>query len=101
MPLFAVTYTYVDDERRLSALRPARSSFFQRLEQGGHLRASGQLTGEAMPQGLLVLEAADATEAARLLDADPFIEEGLVTRRLIGQWHATAGTWLSTGRAGS
>ena len=46
-----------------------------------------------MPQGLLLLEAADADEAARLLDDDPFEVEGVVTQRLIGRWHATLGTW--------
>lgn len=47
-----------------------------------------------MPQGLLLLEAADADEAARLLDEDPFEVEGVVTHRLVGRWHATLGTWV-------
>lgn len=93
MTIFAVTCTYVDYERRLSARRPARYAWFQELEASGRLLASGQLSGEGMPRGLLLLEAADAGEAARLLDDDPFEVEGVVTQRLIGRWHATLGTW--------
>lgn len=94
MSVFAVTYTYVDDEGRLSSLRPARYAYFQRLERSGHLLASGQLSGDAMPQGLLLLDAADAQEATRLLDEDPFVDAGVVTERHIGRWNATLGTWI-------
>lgn len=65
-----MTYTYVSDERRLGALRQVRSAFFRRLEQDGHLCACGQLSGEAMPRGLPVIDAADIDEATRLVDDD-------------------------------
>lgn len=89
---FVVTSEYGSDPRRMADLRPARYAFFQQLESGGHLLASGQPIGEGMPQGMLILEAADENEASALLDQDPFATTGLITARRIGRWNATIGT---------
>lgn len=94
MSLFAVTFEYTDDPAAQAGLRPERYAYFQRLQADGRLLASGQLTGQDMPQGLLLLTAASVDDAATLLDEDPFARAGLVARRRIGQWHATLGTAL-------
>ena len=46
------------------------------------------------PTAMLALDAPDAATAARVLDEDPYVVEGLVAHREIATWHATVGTWL-------
>lgn len=94
MAIFVVTYTYTSDMGRAGRLRPQRYEFFARLEQQGHLLASGQLTGGNLADGLLVLQAPDASAAASMLDADPFVIEGLVDQRVIAPWNPTTGVWI-------
>lgn len=94
MAIFVVTYTYTPDMGRAGRLRPQRHEFFATLERQGHLLASGQLTGGNLADGLLVLQAPDASTAATLLDADPFVTEGLVDQRVIAPWNPTTGAWI-------
>lgn len=95
MTVFVVTYTYVSQSQELARLRPERHAFFGRLQQDGSLLASGQLVDSDLGHGMLMVAAPSAERAATILDADPFVHAGLVTRRSISEWNPTVGAWVA------
>lgn len=95
MTVFAVTYSYESQPAELARLRPDRHAFFDRLQSEGSLLASGQLIDSNLGHGMLVVAAPSAEHAAALLDADPYVRAGLVSRRSISEWNPTSGAWVA------
>lgn len=90
MGIYAVTYTYGDDtDLTRDTHRPRHKQFLADLHEAGALRVSGPLhdgTG-----ALLVIEADSTREVERLLDADPFHQEGLLRERTVHGWTVVFG----------
>ncbi|MET1038652.1 MAG: YciI family protein [Aeromicrobium sp.] len=91
MPLFATTYRYADDtvESR-DATRPAHREYLGELATNGSLALSGPFVGGA-DGALLVFEAATPDDVQALIDADPFVVEGLVAEITVREWQAVLG----------
>ena len=92
MAIFAVTYHYVSDDDVINAHRPVHREYLRSLLDGGDLLAAGPTTGRATPSAQLVFEAESAEEVDALLDADPFVREGVVTSREIYEWNVALGS---------
>lgn len=76
------------------SLLPSHLEYMIGLEKRGLLFASGPLADKAGPpsgEGLTVLRVADAQEARRIADADPFVANGLRTYEL-KEWTIMEGT---------
>lgn len=72
------------DEQRL-AVRPEHREYVHELFASGQIRMSGPLADET---GAVLVYAADDLEAARaLIDADPYVREGVVTEVSLREWN--------------
>ncbi len=92
MATFAVELVYIEDrERRLEA-RPAHREYSRELAGRGVLLAGGPFSDERA--ALLIYEAADADELQRILDADPYVQAGVVAETTVREWNVITGSWL-------
>lgn len=86
--IIAVRYDYTTD-RDLSETRPLHREFLRGLLDAGSLVTSGPLPAA---NGALLIMEADSPEAALLvLDADPFLTGGFITRRVAEEWQPVIG----------
>ena len=94
MPHFAITYEYDDRPAEMDSRRPAHRAFLSDLQQRGDLIVCGPLVSpEGDPTGgLLIVVAADAAAAGRLVDDDPYAHAGLITQRTVREWNPIIGT---------
>ena len=92
MTVFAVQYTYDDRTQRRDEVRPEHRAYLSGLLDAGSLLASGPWADGA-PGALLLLSADSAAEVEHLLDADPFVREGLVAGRTLREWTPVFGPW--------
>lgn len=89
MSTFAVTYHYTDDVAKRDEVRPTHREFLLGLHAEGVVRASGPADGGS---GALVIVEADSADAAlSILDADPFVAQGVVAERSARQWEVVIG----------
>ncbi|WP_125777648.1 YciI family protein [Antribacter gilvus] len=97
MPTYAVTYTYTDDTAQRDAVRADHRTYLSGLADDGVVRASGPLAPVAgVPDGaLLIFEAASRDALDALVDADPFVEAGLVAGRDVREWNVVIGGFAS------
>lgn len=93
MSIFAVHYTYSQDEDLIAAIRPEHRVFLGQLATDGVLLASGPMVD--WPGALLIFEAGSAQELASLLDQDPFDIAGAITERVIDAWNPILGSWVT------
>ena len=93
MTVYAVQYTYDDRSSRRDEVRPEHRGYLGRLHEEGTLLASGPFADDGAAGALLVLAAAAAQEVDALLDADPFVREGLVQARTVREWTQVFGPW--------
>jgi len=93
MTVFAVQYTYDDRAQRRDEVRPAHRAYLARLLDLGSLLASGPFGDDGPAGALLVVSAESGDEVADLLDADPFVREGLVAHRVVRAWTQVFGPW--------
>ena len=92
MPVFAVQYTYVDDPAVVTEHRPAHREFLRDLLDRGIVLAAGAYT-DGPAGALLVFRGDSEDEIARLLQADPFQQRGLVADCQIRAWGQAMGPW--------
>lgn len=92
MTVYAVTYHYVADSEAISAHRPAHRAYLTGLLGGGGLLTAGPTAGRSTPSALLIFEADSVEDVEKLLDADPFSLEGIVTGREIYEWNVVLGS---------
>lgn len=92
MTIYAVTYHYVSDSEAMSTHRPAHRAYLTALLGGGGLLTAGPTAGRSTPSALLIFEADSVEEVEKLLDADPFSLEGIVTGREIYEWNVVLGS---------
>lgn len=86
MNTYAVVYTYGGDPSARDHHRPRHKDFLARLHEDGRLRVSGPLASEGRPGALLIIEGESTEDVARLMDGDPFQQEGLIASRSIDEW---------------
>jgi hypothetical protein len=89
MSIYAVSYTYTDDVATRDEVRPSHRDFLRALNAEGVVRASGPVDGGT--GALVVVEAASADEALRVLDDDPFATRGVIADRSVRQWDVVIG----------
>ena len=92
MPVFAVRYDYVDDEKGLDKHCPAHREFLGGLVADGTLRASGPYAADGGPRGALLLLRGKSADAIReLLANDPFNTAELIAQTTIREWSVLSG----------
>jgi uncharacterized protein len=92
---YAVLSKASETPQKLKALLPAHLEYMIELEKRGVLFASGPLSDGEGPQsgaGLTILRAANAQEARKLAEGDPFVSNGLRTFEL-KEWIVNEGTF--------
>lgn len=94
MTVFAVQYTYDDRSDRRDVVRPEHRGWLAELLAAGTLLASGPWA-DGEPGALLLVRGSSSDEVLTLLDDDPFVREGLVTRRTAREWTPVLGPWSS------
>jgi uncharacterized protein YciI len=92
MPVFAVHYTYVDDAATVTEHRPAHRDFLRDLLDRGIVLAAGAYT-DGPAGALLVFRGDTEQDIAKLLEADPFQQLGLVQDCQIRAWGQAMGPW--------
>ena len=92
MTVFAVHYRYVDDAAVVTEHRPAHREFLRDLLDRGIVLAAGAYT-EGPAGALLVFRGDSAAGIAKLLEADPFQQLGLVQDCQIRAWGQAMGPW--------
>ena len=87
---FALLYEYVPDilERR-KPFREAHLSLLRRLHEEGRLLQAGAF--QPVDGALLVFQVGSAAEVEAFVKADPYVENGLVTRWRIREWTLVVG----------
>jgi uncharacterized protein YciI len=82
---FAAVIEYTQDQAKVQAHRPAHRQYLTDLRQRGQLAAAGPFTDNS--GALIIYEAASATEAEQLLQADPFHHSGIFLRYVLRSWN--------------
>jgi uncharacterized protein YciI len=85
--IYALFYDYVEDvvERR-APHRPAHLALLEEWRADGRFVMGGAL-GDPPHGALIVLDVEDESVVQQFVDADPYIEAGLVTGRRVEPWH--------------
>jgi uncharacterized protein YciI len=96
MPVYAVTYRYVDDPDLIAKHRPAHREYIASLLEGGGLIASGRTEGGEHASALLIFQADSAAEVEKVLDPDPFWTLGIIEKRDILEWILASGSLGTT-----
>jgi uncharacterized protein len=91
MPFFSVTYAYPTDTTRQDEIRPAHLAYLGERIAAGELVVAGPWGAEDAPGGLLIYSVADRDAIQAIVDADPFVQEGVVVSSDIHEWLAIAG----------
>ena len=91
MPIFAVTYKYLDDPELINQIRPTHRVWLGELLEQDVLLVSGPLVHRAA--SLLVFRAETADQLSALLDQDPLEIAGVITERTIEEWNTVFGPW--------
>lgn len=90
MSVFAVTYTYGDDEL-VQQFRPTHREWLALQLEQGTLLASGPMVNRNA--ALLIWRAESVEELNHLLDQDPFDVVGAISERTIEEWNTVFGPW--------
>jgi uncharacterized protein YciI len=85
--IYALFYDYVENivERR-APHRPAHLALLEEWRADGRLVMGGAL-GEPPHGALIVLDVDDESVVQRFVDADPYVQAGLVTGWRAEPWH--------------
>jgi uncharacterized protein YciI len=82
---FAAIIEYTQDKEKIQSLRPVHRQYLAGLKAAGQLAASGPFTDDS--GALIVYEAASAAEAEKLLQGDPFSQNGIFLRYVLRPWN--------------
>jgi uncharacterized protein YciI len=81
---YAAVIEYVQDAERVQSLRPVHRQYLAALRDRGQLAAAGPFADGS--GALIIYEAASADEAERLLQGDPFHQNGIFVRYVLRPW---------------
>jgi uncharacterized protein YciI len=91
MPIFAVTYKYIDDPELINQIRPPHRVWLKELLDQDILLVSGPMVNRAA--SLLVFRGETVEELSALLDNDPLEVAGVIEERIIEEWNTVFGPW--------
>ena len=89
MAKFVALLEFTDQEALRLQTRPTHREYLRSLFDQGKLAMSGPWTDDT--GAMLIYEAADADEAERLLDADPYRAAGVIAEARIKEWRVVLG----------
>jgi uncharacterized protein len=82
---FAAIIEYSQDKAKVQALRPVHRQYLTALRERGQLVAAGPFTDDS--GALIVYEAASAEEAEKVLQGDPFHQNGIFLKYVLRPWN--------------
>lgn len=82
---FAAIIEYASDKAKIASLRPVHRQYLSDLRQRGRLAASGPFTDDS--GALIIYEAETKEEAEKLLQGDPFHQNGIFVRYQLWPWN--------------
>ena len=82
---FAVIAEYDPNDPKLAEVRPVHRKYLAELHANGKLAISGPFTEGG--GALIVLEADSIEEAEAMVEADPFVKEGVFRSQVIRPWN--------------
>jgi uncharacterized protein YciI len=82
---FAAIIEYLQDKAKVNEIRPSHRAYLTSLKEKGQLAASGPFTDDS--GALIIYEANTKEEAERLLQADPFNQNGIFLRYVLRPWN--------------
>ena len=82
---FAAVIEYIQDKEKIAAIRPVHRQYLTSLKEKGQLAASGPFTDDF--GALIVYEAATKEDAEKLLQGDPFHQNGIFVQWTIRPWN--------------
>ena len=91
MPIFAVTYKYIDDPELINQIRPPHRIWLKELLDQDILLVSGPMVNRAA--SLLIFRGETVEELSALLDNDPLEVAGVIEERIIEEWNTVFGPW--------
>jgi uncharacterized protein YciI len=83
---FAAIIEYIPDKEKVQSLRPLHRQYLTGLKERGQLAACGPFLDDS--GALIVYEAASREEAEKLIQADPFSQNGVFVRYQLRPWNA-------------
>lgn len=82
---FAAIIEYAQDPAKIQALRPTHRQYLASLRDRGQLAISGPFTDDS--GALIVYEAGSREEAEKLLQGDPFHQNGIFLSYIFRPWN--------------
>jgi uncharacterized protein YciI len=82
---FAAIIEYSQDKARVQELRPVHRQYLTSLREKGQLVAAGPFTDDS--GALIIYEAGSRDEAEKLLQGDPFHQNGIFLRWQLRPWN--------------
>lgn len=89
MALYAVIWRYVDDTALVDKVRPRHRQYLRNLVTQGLVRQAGPFSDAS--GGLVMYEVADDHELKKLVENDPFMIDGAISRYEFWQWSPLVG----------
>ena len=86
---YAAVIEYSQDKEKVEAARPAHRAYLASLVERNQLFASGPFTDDS--GALIIYEAASAADAERLLQGDPFYQNGVFQKYQLRPWNPVIG----------
>lgn len=82
---YAAIIEYSRDQAKIQAIRPTHRQYLAQLRERGQLAVSGPFTDDS--GALIVYEAATSEEAEKLLQGDPFHQNGIFLQYVLRPWN--------------
>jgi uncharacterized protein YciI len=82
---YAAVIEYARDKDKILALRPVHRQYLAGLRERGQLAASGPFADDS--GALIIYEAASPEEAEKLLQGDPFCQNGIFVKYVLRPWN--------------
>jgi uncharacterized protein len=82
---FAAIIEYIQNKEKIAAIRPVHRQYLASLKEKGQLAVSGPFTDDW--GALIVYEAGTRDEAEKLLQGDPFCQNGIFVKWTIRPWN--------------
>jgi uncharacterized protein len=83
---FAAVIEYIQDKAKIAQIRPSHRQYLTDLKEKGRLVACGPFTDDS---GALIIYETDTKEdAEKIIQADPFNQNGVFVRYQLRPWNA-------------
>lgn len=96
MKHYLVQYDYTDDREGRMAAVDAHRGYLAPLGESGVNLVSGARGPEEAPGALFLLRVAGPDEVQRIIDGDPFVQQGFVARTSVIEYIPMSGALAAT-----